>query len=181
MRGERGVSLAEVLVVASIFMTISAMASALLMSSITMMRADGQAQRLIGLFQLARETAIMRQRDIELVFDAATHRATLVLHDNGVQTPLREVSLEYGVGFRQFGGVPDTPDTFGADDAIDFNGAARLIFISDGSFVGADDLPVNGTVFLGMAGRNETARAVTLSGSTARARVYRWSGAWWEQ
>jgi hypothetical protein len=181
MRNDRGFTLAEVLVVAAIFMTISAMGTAILMSSITMMRADSEAQRLIGLFQLARETAIMRQRDIELVFDLATNRARLVLHDGGVETPLREVSLEHGVSFHQFGGVPDTPDGFGAGDAIDFNGAARLIFISDGSFVGADDLPVNGTVFLGMPGRNETARAVTLTGATSRARVYRWSGAWWEQ
>ena len=181
MRNERGFTLAELLVVVAIFMTIAAMATALLMSSIVMMRADGEAQRLIGLFQLARETAIMRQRDIELTFDAAANRARLILLDNGAQIPLREISLEYGVAFRQFGGVPDTPDGFGADEAIDFDDAARLIFISDGSLVGADDLPVNGTVFLGIPGRNETARAVTITGATARARVYRWSGAWWEQ
>ena len=181
MRTQRGFSLAELLVVVAIFMTISAMASALLMSSIAMVRADGQAQRLMGLFQLARETAIMRQRDVELVFDAAANRARLILLEQGLQTPIREVSLEYGVGFRRFGGVPDTPDGFGAGEAIDFDGAARLIFISDGSFVGADDLPVNGTVFLGMAGQRDTARAVTLTGATARARAYRWSGSGWGQ
>ena len=181
MRNERGFSLAELLAVVAILMTMSAMASALLISSVAMTRADSQAHRLVGLFQLARETAIMRQRDIELVFDVPTNRARLILHDGGAQTPIREVSLEHGVAFRQFGGVPDTPDGFGATTAIDFGGAPRLIFISDGSFVGTDDLPLNGTVYLGMAGRPETARAVTVTGATARARMYRWSGTWWEQ
>lgn len=181
VRDSRGFTLPEVLVTVTIFMVISAMAAATLTGAISMVRADGQARRLVGLFQLARETAIMRQRDVEVVFDEAGSRARLLLHDGGVATPIREVTLEYGVGFRQFAGMPDTPDTFGATAVIDFGGAPRLLFISDGSFVDDTDLPLNGTVFLGMAGKRETARAVTITGTTARARIYRWGGSWWEQ
>lgn len=181
MRDPRGFTLPEVLVTVTIFMVISAMAAATLQGAISMVRADGQAQRVIGLLQLARETAIQRQRDVELVFDAAAGRVRVLLHDGGAATAIREVTLEYGVGFRQFAGMPDTPDAFGATAMIDFGGAPRLLFISDGSFVDATDLPLNGTIFLGMAGRRETARAVTITGATARARMYRWGGSWWEQ
>jgi hypothetical protein len=53
------------------------------------------------------------------------------------------------------------------------------MFGPDGSFVDPTGVPVNGTVFLGVPGQVETARAVTVFGSTGRVRGYRWIGSAW--
>lgn len=177
VRSQRGFTLNEVVVTIAVFLTASAMAISPLMSAVTFYRADGQAQRVMGLLQLARETAIMRQRDVELVADPAARRLRLVLHDGGQQTLLREVSLEYGVQFRQFDGM-GAPEGLGDDGPIDFGGAPALLFISDGTLVGDDDLPVSGTIFLGIPGQPASARAVTINGATARARLYDWNNGW---
>ncbi len=174
---ERGFTLNEAVITIAIFLTASAMAVAPLMSAVTIYRADGQAQRVIGLLQLARETAIMRQRDVQLIADPGARRLRLVLHDDGVQTLLREVTLEQGVEFRQFDGM-GAPEGLGADGPIDFAGAPTLLFISDGSLVGDDDLPVSGTIFMGIPGQPVSARAVTINGTTARARLYDWNNGW---
>ena len=75
--------------------------------------------------------------------------------------------------------MTDTPDAFGADAPASLGGATRLFFISDGSLVDEDSLPVNGTIFLGTADRPASARAITITGTTARARRYRWMGTGW--
>lgn len=181
VRDDRGFTLNELLVTVGILVVVSAMAVATFASAIPMVRANGQAQRLIGLMQLARETAIMRQRDVELVIDPATRRTRLMVFDGGGATILREVIFEYDVSFQRFPGMGDTPDRFGDGGDIDFGGAARLLFISDGSLVDEDDLPVNGTMFFGITGQPPTARAITLTGTTARARYYAWSGSGWAE
>ena len=174
---ERGFTLNEVVVTIAIFLTASAIAVAPLMSAVTAFRADGQAQRVIGLLQLARETAIMRQRDVELVTDIAGRRLQLVLRDGGEETLLRELRLEQYVQFLQFDGM-GAPEGLGDDAPIDFGGAPALLFISDGTLVGDDDLPVSGTIFLGIPGQPASARAVTINGATARARLYDWNNGW---
>jgi prepilin-type N-terminal cleavage/methylation domain-containing protein len=174
----RGFTLAEVMVTLAVFMTASAIAVPPLWSAVTAYRADGQAQRLVGLLQLGRETAITRQRDVQLLLEPAARRARLVLRDGGNETVIREVALEDGVEFRQFPGFGDTPAAFGAAAPIDFNGADPLLFISDGTLVDDTDLPINGTIFLGIAGRPASARALAINGATARAQLYARSSAW---
>lgn len=174
---QRGFTLSEVVVTIAIFLTASAMAVAPLMSALTTYRADSQAQRVIGLLRVARETAITRQRDVELVVDIAARRLRLVLHEGGNETLMRELILESGVEFLQFAGM-GAPEGLGDAGPIDFSGAPTLLFISDGTLVADDDLPVSGTIFLGIPGQPISARAVTVSGTTARARLYDWNNGW---
>jgi len=179
MEEERGFTLTELVVTTAMFLVVSAIGASILFPAITAAKADAQIARVIGALQLARDTAITRQRDIELTIDEAAGMLRLLRIDDGQQVPFLEIALESGVTFRRFDDLGDTPDTFGGEGAVEFGGAARLLFISDGSLVGADDLPVNGSMFFGIENEPESARAITLTGTTARARKYRRNNGEW--
>lgn len=182
MRTARGFTLPEMMVTLAFFMTVSATGVALLGSAVPMVRVDGQVNRLLGMLQVAREMAIARQRDVEVRFDLDTSTATLVRHDEGVEVPVQTLAFEYGVKLMLFGDMTDTPLGYGRNSAVDFGGVSRLLFISDGSLVDETSVPVNGTIYLGMEGKPATARAITITGATARARFYKWTpeNATWE-
>jgi prepilin-type N-terminal cleavage/methylation domain-containing protein len=175
----RGFTLVEMLVAITLFVIVSGVGVANLGPAIRTARANSQAARVSGLIQLARENAIRTQRDLELTVDTATNTLRIVRSNNGVATSVSEVTLEYNMSLRTFAGVPDTPEGFGMANAADFGGAARLFFISDGSLVDEDSVPVNGTIALGVADQQFSARAITVTGTTARARRYRWMGGQW--
>lgn len=179
MTNQRGFTLAELLVATAFFMTVSGMGMAVLGSALPSLRVDGEANRLIGILQVARETAITRQRDVEVRIDADANSVLIVRHDEGVEIPIRQVIFESNVVFAQFSGMGDTPDAFGAAQAVDFGDADSMTFAPDGSFLAEDNVPLNGTFFLGIPGHRETARAVTLTGATARARLYAWATDHW--
>ena len=75
--------------------------------------------------------------------------------------------------------MPDTPDAFGNDTATTFAGATTVAFTSEGEFVDEGGDPVNGSVFIGREAEPLTMRAVTIFGSTALIREWRWNGAQW--
>jgi type II secretory pathway pseudopilin PulG len=175
MTSQRGFTLLELVLTTTFFVTVSGMALALIGSALPSVRTDGEVNRLIGMMQLARETAITRQRDVELRLDVDTNSVLLVRHEGGTEVPVSQLFFEYNVTFHKFSGMGDTPDGYGADSAVDFGDAESLIFAPDGSFLGDDDVPLNGTIFLGVDGRRETARAITVTGTTARARLYSWN------
>jgi prepilin-type N-terminal cleavage/methylation domain-containing protein len=176
---QRGFTLPEVLVAIAFFVIVSSIGAATLAPAVTAARTDSQVRRVIGLLQLARETAITRQRDVELLVDEGAGVLRLALIDQGVEVPFMELALENRVALHRFDEMGDTPDGFGGGAAVNFGTAARLLFISDGSLVGNDDMPVNGTFYLAVEGQPETARAVTVTGATARARAYRWMATSW--
>ncbi|HWI17418.1 MAG TPA: prepilin-type N-terminal cleavage/methylation domain-containing protein [Vicinamibacterales bacterium] len=178
---ERGFTLTELLISIALFATLAGMAVALMGTATQVMRANSQASRVSGLIQLARENAIRTQRDLELTFDDESNSVRVVRTEDGVASTVAEVSLEYQVQLRmlaEFAGT-DTPDAFGNADAVDFGGAARLFFISEGSLVDEDSVPVNGTIFMGVTDQPLTGRAITITGTTARPRKYRWMGNTW--
>ena len=176
---ERGFTLPELLIAIALFVIVAGIGVAQLGPAIQTARANAQAARVSGLIQLARENAIRTQRDLELRFDTDTNTVRIVRTNNGVTASVSEVTLEYNMSLRTFAGVPDTPEGFGMADAADFGGAARLFFISDGSLVDEDSVPVNGTIALGVADQVFSARAITVTGTTARPRRYRWLGGQW--
>ena len=81
--------------------------------------------------------------------------------------------------------VPDTPMGFGNGAPIMFGGIAGgppiMKFTTNGSFIDAGNTLVNGTVFLGIAGKPSTARAVTILGATGRVRQYHYDGTQWQE
>lgn len=176
---QRGFSLPELLIAIALVAIAAGVGAALFGSAISTARANSQASRVSGLVQLARENAIRTQRDLELTFDTDRQIVRLLRNDDDQPVLIAEVALEYGVQLMLPDGPGDTPDAFGDNSATDFGDAERLFFISDGSLVDEDSVPVNGTIFLGVNNQSTSARAVTITGATARPRRYRWMGAEW--
>ena len=99
----------------------------------------------------------------------------------GPSTPLESTYLEGRLEFRQFAGVPDTPDAFGNAAAVVVGGANPVMFTSEGSFTDVDGNPINASIFLGVPNQASTANALTIIGTTATVRTFRWDGSRWVQ
>jgi prepilin-type N-terminal cleavage/methylation domain-containing protein len=143
--------------------------------------ANSALSQTVAQLRRGRELAIAQRRNVEVTF-LDNNQIQLVRFDvpNG-RTVLSTVTLESGIEFQVFHGVPDTPDSFGNGAAVDFSDSDTLIFLSDGTLVDAEGNPLHGTVFLGLPDHPETARAVTILGATGRVRGYRWTGSSWIQ
>ncbi len=98
-------------------------------------------------------------------------------------------------------GVPDTPDKFNSptnycvtSSGICFNNSAcgspavlpcTINFQGDGTVVNSSGAYINGTIFMAAIGNSsnpanpQTARAITITGSTGRIKGYRYTGTQW--
>jgi len=146
------------------------------------------AQQLSSFLKRHRELAISRRRNIEIAFTlpnivTSTQRAV----PNppaplGASTLLETMYLEGQIGYRKFPVVGlDTPDAFGSPLAINLGGANPVMFTSEGTFADVNGDPINATLLLGIANQPTTANAVTIIGTTATLRLWRWNGSRWVQ
>ena len=178
---ERGFSLPEILTVVALIGVLSGITIIAFQSAATTIQGDSNLRIVERQLKLARDTAVAQRRSVEVQF-AAPNELRVIRRDlpSGA-TLLQSAVLENNTTFLRFAGVPDTPDSFGGAGAINLGGAAAVLFTSDGMFVDGAGTPVNATVYVGQAGKNLTQRAVTIFGSTARIRTYRWNGSQWGQ
>jgi len=96
-------------------------------------------------------------------------------------------TFEGGATFQVFNTVPDLPApyNFGNSAPVYFEGTSGgppvMKFTTNGSFIDGGNTLVNGTVFLGITGNANSARAISVLGATGRVRQYHWDGSqWWE-
>jgi hypothetical protein len=178
---ESGYTLTELVVVMAITVTVMAICIAWVPPMTEVMQGDSDLQTLTGQVVLAREAATNQRRSVEVQF--LTPNVIQVVRQNlpNGTTVLARAVLQHGTEYRKFSGVPDTPDGFGASAAINLSGSSHVYFGADGMLTDAAGNPVNATLFLGQPTRPLTARALTIFGSTARVRGYRWNGAQWRQ
>ncbi len=181
-RHQAGMSLIEVLIALCITAILASMAVVQIGAARPALQADGAMRAMMSQLNAARETAVAQRRNVQLVF-TNPNRLQLVRQNLPLGTTvLRTIELEAGVQFHQFLPAMDTPDAFGVTGgALSFNSALTITFNSDGMLIDSGGSPINGTIFLAQPSARQTARAVTILGSTGRVRGYRWIGTGWAQ
>ena len=178
---ESGFSLPEVLTVVALIGVLFGITIIAFQAAQTTIQGDSNLRIVERQMKLARDTAVAQRRSVEVQFVPPNQLFVIRRDLPAGTTLLQSAVLENNTTFTRFAGVPDTPDAFGGGGAINLGGAAQVMFTSDGMFVDGAGTPVNGTIYIGQAGKNVTQRAVTVFGSTARIRTYRWNGSQWGQ
>lgn len=179
-----GYSIIELLVVVGILFVITSFAVIGIRGTIPKMRVNAALNQVVSQMRIAREQAISLRRDVQVQFIGNNQIQLTRLNPpsaGGGTVVLSTVTLEGRARFLLFSGVPDTPDALGNSAAISFGGTPTMLFMSDGTFVDTNGVPLNGTIFLGMQGDSTTARAVTILGPTGRVRGYKWTGNSWAE
>ncbi len=183
---EAGFTLVELLMVLAIGGTLAGISIMGFAQAATSIRGDNGMVQVMSQLRMARDLAINQRRTIEVQLLAPNEIRIIRQDIPSGTTLLNQFFLEGTVQFVQFSGVPDTPDGFGASDAIDFGGANQFGFVGDGMLVDLSSpavagTPISGTVFLGIPNQPASARAVTVFGGTGRVRGYTWIASEWRE
>ena len=192
MRTAQGFSVIELLMVVAIIGVLAAVAIGITPGIIQTAKGQAGASQLSSFLKRHRELAISRRRNIEITFTVPNQVQSLqrAVPDPPLPTPaptvLETMFLEGRLEYRRFGPIPDTPDLFGNGTDIVLAGAAPnpanpVMFTSEGQFTDADGNPVNASIFLGVVNQRQTANALTIIGTTATVRAWRYDGSRWVQ
>jgi len=144
-------------------------------------QANAALDQVVVQLQTARELAVAERCSYQILFRPLNQLQLRRLDVPSAFTDFRPASLGTTAEFTLFAGLPDTPQGFGNARAIHFGKTPTVAFASDGRLVDSAGQPVNGTIFLGIPDRPETARAVTIEGATGRITAYHWTGSAWEE
>jgi len=188
----------ELVTVVGITFVLASMAVMSTRSSTYGSRANDAMFQVITQLRTAREIAVTKRRNVLVTITAPNQIqiAVQTLPGEAPATVYAPVLLNDGVPggstFYVYPGVPDTPMNFGNSNALNFSPASggtaglAIMFSTSGSLVGTtgssgyntvgNNNPVNASIFTGIAGQPNTARAVTVMGTTGRVRSYSWSG-----
>jgi prepilin-type N-terminal cleavage/methylation domain-containing protein len=178
-----GFTLNEMLVVSAIVAVGMAVAIPVTMDMVTRAKNDSAAVVAHTFLDSARDRAIAERRNIRLTFQPP-NRILLQREEQPslALTTVGDMILENGQEFLRYSGMADTPDLFGGAASDDkFTGVEPVMFTSDGSLVDSAGDVTNGTIFMGVPNKPETARAVTVFGVTGMLRSWKWRGTQWFQ
>src|SRR5271165_672957 len=207
-RRQKGSSIVELVTVAAVMLTLSAMAIINGTRPSQGATANAAADVVVDALHQARQLAIAKRRNVVVTFTGTNTVGMAVqpLPTDPIPTALQSVQLNSGAkGGLQFYLTPGLPNTpmgplgFGNASAIDLepvNGGAvgsAIMFTSTGSLVGAagaaaanyyavgNNNPINATIYIGLPGTATMSRAITVVGATGRVRAYYWTGNSWQQ
>ena len=183
-RRQKGFTLLENLLVI-LFVSIMAAGAVLSTSPLQTFQMDSAMDEVVQQLCTARSQAMSQPREIQIQFLAPNQmqKTRLELPTGTTQFPAVDVSSS--AQFMVAPGLPDTPMAFGNGAPIFFEnqagGPTTMKFTTTGAFIDGAGNPVNGTVFLGLPGNNNMARAITVLGATGRIRQYFWNGSSWQE
>lgn len=200
---QQGFSLIEMVLVVALAFTVMAFAVMNTVGSSQNARANSAMDAVISQLRQARETAIAKRRNVQVQFTAPNQIQLTILTLPGEAVPpviaptYLNDNVPGGLTFTVLAGLPDTPMNFGNSTAISLQqptggGAWTVMFTTSGAFCGTaqsaatlyqatNNNPVNASLFLAVAGKPTTARAVTVFGATGRVRSYYWTGSSWQE
>lgn len=195
---ERGFSLVELVVVIAVMGILASMAVMSTVSSTYASKANDAMYQVITQLRTARQMAVTKRRNVLVTFTAPNkiQLAVQTLPGEAPATVIAPVYLNDGVPggstFQVYPGLPDSPAGFGNSTALNFSPATggttglAIMFSTSGELVGStassgyntvgDNNPVNGSIFVAITGQVNSARAITIMGTTGRVRSYSWAG-----
>jgi type II secretory pathway pseudopilin PulG len=182
---QSGFSLLEALVVMGMISVILTMTIISFTNILPNSRANSAMDQVLSEMRSAREQAIAHRREVQVQFAGANQLTISEIWLKGTPPAPVTYTFEGGAQYMVFAGVPDTPMGFGNSSPIYLanlaGGPPIMKFTTNGAFIDGNNNPVNGTVFLGLTGKNQTARAITILGATGRVRQYHWDGSQWQE
>jgi prepilin-type N-terminal cleavage/methylation domain-containing protein len=184
-RSARGFTLLEMLVVVALIMIVSGVAAAITPGVIRAVKGNSATMQAKAFLDRVREVAVTKRRNIDVRFLAPNQLQAEERQVPGAPVdPARfneTITFEGGLQYLTFPGVPDTPDLFGGmATPISLGGAPVVMFTSEGTFADINGDFINATVAFGTVGNPLSANAVTILGTTAKVRQWRWSGTQWK-
>ena len=183
-----GFSLVEVMISLVVMSVIMAATIIEMQPLVQQMHANAGQNLILGQLRWARQLSIARRRDIrvQLIGNNEIKLTQLPVPGvGGANVTISDVFLSPTVSFMTFPTEPDTPDAFGNATPVCFGAVAGcpnppfMQFQSNGTFVDVNGIPINGTVFLGVANIPTSARAITVLGTTGKIRTYKGTGSGW--
>ena len=184
-RKQEGFSAIETLVVIAIISVVLAMALIKWMTILPNAKANSAMDQLLYRLRSAREQAIAHRHAVQVQFVGSNQLTVSEIWLVGTPPPAVTYTFEGGAQYMLMPGVPDTPMGFGNSAAVYFEnlsgGPPVMEFSTTGAFIDGGNTFVNGTVFLGMPGVTQSARAVTVLGATGRVREYHYDGNQWQE
>ena len=148
-------------------------------------RATSSMQLLQAQLRQAREVSIDRRRSVTVTFQGTSELVAVVQGINGAaNTQLYDYFLPERLSYVLQSGVPDTPDGFGNSYAVNYNCPSNTLpctitFQSDGSVLDGGNGSSNGSIFIGISGQIQTARAVTILSATGKIHGWSYNGTAW--
>ena len=176
---ERGFSLAEILTIVALIGLLFGITIIAFQAAAVTIQGDSNLRIIEGQLKFARDVAVNQRRAVQVVL-VEPNEIQVIRQDRPAGTTLLSSAvLENNTTFIDFDDIPDTPETFGEESVFAPDTGSTLMFTADSMFTDASGGPANATIFIAQAGRKMTARAVTVFGTTARIRTYRWNGSQW--
>ena len=202
-KAEQGFSLIEMLTVVALISVVAGMAIMSTMSSTYASKANNAMDQVVTTLRTARQTAVTKRRNVLLTF-TAPNEITMVVQTLPGEAPAAPIAPIYlndnagaGCSFYVYPGLPDSPMGFGNSSALNFAPASggtaglAILFSTSGTLVGTtatsgynvvgNSNPVNASIFIGIPGQKNSARAITVLGGTGRVRSYSWTGSTWQE
>jgi Tfp pilus assembly protein FimT len=150
-------------------------------------RATSSVQLLQSELRQAREVSIDQRRNVTVTFQGTAELVGVVQGINGASnTQIFDYFLPEGLKYVLLSGVPDVPapDNFGNSYAVNYACPSNTLpctitFQSDGSVLDGSGGSTNGSIFIGITGQAQTARAVKIISATGRIRAWSYNGSAW--